>query len=192
MISFTANYVTDATIQKTYDKLHPNKNVTIVQLDPESKSDLKMLRDLNYTWNSEILPDLFNCFKEAYSNPKDDNLEKYYALTTQNKNFKNICPEYILGVVQVKENTDSDYVEIEYLEVDPDQQYGADYRKYKNIGKTLLTSVMNLFDKNKDVSVYALENAKPFYLSLGYKPIGEHEMRYSHNDYHERKLSLSA
>lgn len=178
MISFTANYITSTSIQKIDDKAHPNKDVAIVEFNPTSKDDLAALEDLNYTWDSKILPDLYLSFYDTFLSSGVDCSEKYYALTTQKDNFKKIQPECILGVVQVNDDKVSDSIEIDYLEVNPDEQYGSEFRRYKHVGKALLSSIFKLFRDKQVAKVYALEEAIPFYSALGVRQINEAEMEY--------------
>ena len=91
--------------------------------------------------------------------------KKYYVLTCQKRNFEKLDPDSILGAVQVESH--EKYNEINYLQVIPEQNYLNPEREYKNVGASIVDTILKLYP-NKQLMLYSSNSAINFYKKIGF------------------------
>ena len=182
-ISFTANFITNTTIQKkeNLDRPYQKEDAAIVELDINDESDMSALEDIKNTWKECGGTYITNIYKRASGTDyKDPNIIKdhFYALTTQKEDFKELRPSQILGVAVFSER-DGEENELSYMEVEPSVQYPRKNRKYKEVGDALLKFMSKTFNK------------KPYYVSSSLSAIGFYTKYdfYETDEYHPSCLT---
>lgn len=165
MITFRANLINYETIKK-----RTNRNqfyhypVSFVQLNPQNKNDLQALSkiDADWDWFSSYAHDIKLLLTS--NDTKDLNT---YALTTQEKNFESLNPQKVLGLACVKK-INPEQIVLEYLQVDPQNNYSKKNSKFKHIGIAIMNSLFKIYSGLEMILVSRLE-AEPFYEKLGFK-----------------------
>ena len=152
--NFTGTYI------KSVQVLKDNKpvNVSLIEL---THKDINCIDDIAELWNTDIIQKLANSMYLPLSGTKNP---KVYAISTQDKNFDKVSPQKVLSMFEVTER-DNSYA-LEYLEVKPTQKYENKKRRFSNIGKACIDYIKSRF-KRRDVEIYALESAAPFYAKMG-------------------------
>lgn len=171
-INFTANLVDSPTIkQRKYGFFWKPIDVSIVELDSTKLSDVNALGKTSKSWEKKgaiyvnhILYNIIPYLKAGFADIKDH----YYALTTQRDNFEKLEPENILGLMLFREKNDYKN-EICYLEVSPSTTKRKNlFRKYKEVGKTLVEFVKSQFSQKK-IEVWSDLDAIDFYKKRGFR-----------------------
>lgn len=171
-INFTANLIDRPTIkQRKYGFLWKPIDVSIVELDSTKLSDVNALGKTSKNWDKKgaiyvkhILFNIIPYLKAGIADIKDH----YYALTTQQDNFEKLEPENILGLMLFREKNDCKN-EICYLEVNPSTTKNKNiFRKYKDVGKTLVEFVKSQFSQKK-IEVWSDLDAIDFYKKRGFR-----------------------
>ncbi len=169
MISFKASVIGSAYIQK----LTPDKNFTdyqsrFVELNTDSNEDYEAIRTIARSWKqgSSFVVDMFDSFAtDRFLH--NETYKRYFALIKTHKPQLGVCAETILGVAAIKNEKDGTCT-ISQLQVDPDHEHGSSLRRYKGIGKQLLSSILDLIP-NKEFTLYASsKSAKIFYEKLNF------------------------
>lgn len=137
---------------------------SFVELNPNVEEDLEALRRTANSWKTaeyakSIYISAFSLKRGYFCN----DILKFYALTEQVKNYENMRPNKILGVMEVV--NDSDCAAVNYIQVKPPKN---DIKQYKHVGKTMLSSVRHQFE-NYPIVLNAVESAVGFYKKIGFK-----------------------
>jgi len=170
MISFTARYINSLNVQRisyTDDSIRPLK-VSCIELDPQNMADVDAAMALSDMWDSnEKYEDFIGLNMYASSEGELTGDIRYYALTTQEKDFNNPDPTEIIAVSQVLVKPKE--ARIEYLQVKP-ERYGMFVEPYKikYAGSRMLDLIKNLF-KGSNITLFSNPYAKKFYLKNGFK-----------------------
>lgn len=170
-ISFKGNYVCDTQVKKN------NKPYTLsfVQIDTKNKSDITALSELDYMYQRKsYFGDISDNASLDYRCNMSFNDKKYYVLTSQKRNFEKLDSDMILGAVQVEPHENCN--EINYLQVIPEQNYSNSNREYKNLGASIVGTILKLYP-DKQLMLYSSNSAIDFYKKLGFKQ-DESETRY--------------
>lgn len=168
-INFTANHVKNVTIaKKCFNKYQPCR-VSLVELDPANKRDVKVISDTADKWDIS-----FTCFTiedmlAARSNSEALEKLKVYALTKQKSGFDRMKYSDVLGVIQVKKGYE-DGNKIEVLQTNP--KYIKDQKNkfpaFRHIGKKLTKFVQKEYSE-APLYVHPTRFAVPFYEKLGFR-----------------------
>lgn len=167
MISFKANYINSASINRI--STNTPVKASIVELNPRCAGDVSCIQDVATDWDNGMTfaNNIKNHFLEC-NWLRFNNGKRFFALTMQRNNFENLKPYNVLGIVQITEGT-SDQIKINYLQVDPSNNYFAPNRTFSKIGKVMLDSVVGLFNKN--VVLNSVASAKKFYKKYGFEQV---------------------
>jgi len=179
-ISFTANYIKPAIIQKINTKNNKAETleVSCVELNPKDNRDLKAVREVVYDWETTdgydgaILSYMRNYASEGkyweVSSCSKEYLDKmkFYAITSQKENFENLDSDDILALGQIKVD---DNIELKYLQVKPESFTSyLKKEKFKYIGTQMLKLILSLFP-NKDITLCSSPYVYDFYLKNGFE-----------------------
>jgi len=177
MISFGAKYINSTTVQKIDTRTGAESpcKVSCVELNPRDDKDLKAVREAVYDWES---PDEYDAqilsYMENCANPNEENASylkkmKFYAITSQKKNFNNLESGDILALSQIIEG---DNVELKYLQVKPlGLSSFLKHQKIKYLGSKMIDLISFLFP-DKDITLCSNPRAYNFYLKNGFEKNG--------------------
>ncbi len=161
-ISFKGHYICDSQVKRN------NKPcaLSFVQIDTKNKSDIAALKELDYMYERKsYFGDISDNASLDYRCNISFNDKKYYVLTSQKRDFEKLDSDMILGAVQVEPHENCN--EINYLQVIPEQNYFNPEREYKNLGSSIVNTIMKLFPEKK-LMLYSSNSAINFYKKLGF------------------------
>jgi len=168
-INFTARQVSSTTIQHRLPfRNYTQSDVSIVELDRCNYSDMDALHDAAYKWENNGAKYARAIYNKAESGGYYHDILKdhYYALTTQNADFRKLRPDMILGLMVFSETKNPEN-EILYLEVNPSTSKSLNrIREYKQVGRKLVDFVHSKF-KKKDIFIQSDRDAIKFYKKMG-------------------------
>ena len=183
MLTFKAQLIQPIKVQKLgYDKKYHDHQASFVELNPKDMNDRLCLNEVNNNWEDKtsLASDIANDLNKDSKKEVCEIDKRYFALTTQNDDFKNLDHKQILGVVNIIEIA-STLNHLKFLQVKPSCNYGRNNRKFKDIGKGILDSLKAMFP-SRDITLEAIDGSIMFYKKNGFKivsPFGD--MRFSPN-----------
>lgn len=171
MISFKANYIGSANIKDSYrDKNQVNCNVSFVEVNPQSESDVTTMREVTLNWGRDsYATNIMEYFQYSHFCGEDFDENRFFALTTQKNNFEKLEADDVLALALVFKESKR-RVDLKYLQVDPENNYFSGERRYEGIGRGILQSICKLFE-NKDIFLQSVKTACEFYKLQGFKQI---------------------
>lgn len=170
MINFKAKPIYPVNIMKIDGVGYRTKTpANFVELESNSYSDVLALSRAAMLWDKEnnnkttLAAAIFSDFVDDYTKPEF----KFFAVTKQMEGFDRLNPDDILGIAEVKPLT-SKMQELVLLQTRPRDKFISQNRKYTEVGRNLVESIISLFPK-KDLLVEPLAEARDFYFKLGFK-----------------------
>lgn len=157
-VHFGAKHI--QTLKYTDKHTFSHEKVAFVEINPKSTLDTTTIKTLTNEWNDApyvkaIHEDVLELRKEK---PKINS--KIFALTKQNKNYKNLESRQILGIVEVS-NKNKQTAYIEYLQVDP-------LMKKARVG----TNILNILKQmHNSIELHSADSALEFYTKNGFEII---------------------
>ncbi len=175
-INFKANFLKTTYIPKQVsDTICEPQEVSIVELNPKDKKDVRTLAETSCKWENVASGFSSEIYNEALK-PKmypDIAAEHYLALTTQNKDYKNLDTSKILGLVLFSETYDTEN-QLNWLQVNPTtNKKNSSKRTFKNVGTELVNYIKSITDK--PIYVQSADDAIPFYKKNGFLRQGKHD-----------------
>ena len=172
-VSFKASIVNYATIIKK-DKITQMESDYIgsfVELDKNNKDDYRALKDVASKWERGVsyamdILDNF-AFERSGKNIINNGKYRYFALTTNNKPFKKLKPESILGVASIIERDDKPFT-LQHLQVHPEHTNLAENRGFRHIGESIAKSIQNLIKSNILNLYSSSDEATAFYKKMNF------------------------
>ncbi|MCQ2754977.1 MAG: GNAT family N-acetyltransferase [bacterium] len=165
-VSFGANALYRPNVKRIdlNTRKYKTYKAAFVEIDP--KNDLKALATASDNWNDgftfleNIVTIITNkCYRES---------DKIYALTSQTKDFENLDPDDLLGVVLVN-CADDKYNTINFLQTNPYFEYIRGYsRFFKGIGKSIIRCIKREA-KDKGLKTFSTRDAVTFYKKYGFE-----------------------
>ena len=177
MINFKGQYIQPITIQrKGIDNNFHDYKVSLAELKTSSQNDLIAINNLNCAWNNcqTLVNDTAKIFNSLYAKTKSSEDEHFYVITTQKENYDKLNQDNILGILQTKNKNGK--IEIENLQVSPSTNYFAIVRNFKQVGRSLVTAVINL-NRDKSIELLSEFSALPFYEKMGFVRTGNKTTR---------------
>ncbi len=183
MITFQGSYLHPVFVKKRCSLTQfKDCQVAFVELNPSSSTDLRMLNSISSDWQdgtpggtyaTEICESFNNAYLhtlEAYDNLYFPNIknfnDRFFAITSQKQDFDNLNPENTLAVVKITKKSPK-LVGLEFLQVNPNHNYNAEYPNYKRVGAAIIDSLKSLFKGNR-IEVSSDYNAISFYEKQGF------------------------
>lgn len=168
-ISFGAKFIRPSVVNKlSSDNQYLPHNISFVKINPKSKDDLRVLKDLCSSWAPQTFVDdiCWDVFTILRQNPKDGFV---YAATEQLNKFSKLEPKKVLGLVELTPDGDKQ-VFIEYLQVNPKYITDRKNSPIKGIGTSILNCLKSLY-KDKKISLMSVESkaVEQFYINNGFK-----------------------
>ena len=180
MISFRANCIATSTINK-YNSQNEKESlpVSFVQLNLDDKNDKKALKSLAKTWIGNIYAHkISKDFQKQNDSKQKENPLYFYGLTLQQDGFEKIDPSQVLGITEISNFIEPDYlklgfysyddVEINYIQTNPQCQYPCYKSGIKDIGKKMIACLREHFAKS-NLWVIPSTDATKFYEKLGFE-----------------------
>lgn len=171
-ISFKANYVNNAKVRKlTANNEYKKIPAVVVELSIKSKEDLKTLEKVASRWalGDIYANDVYERFKVNAQEKPETPKERFFALTTQLKDYNELKPHKILGVAELYKYCE-DKTEIEFLQADPKYQNPFIPREIVGIGYALVEELLNVI-KDKEIVLFTTPKAKSLYEKFGFKNV---------------------
>ena len=173
MISFQAKYHLPATyLQRDLKKKKfIEKPASFIEFEPANEKDTFALIETAKIWqrnNNGKSTFASDIARDAYCDFVGQ-VYRYFGLTSQMENFKNLDPKKILAVMEVAPRSEK-LQEIVLLQADPTKNYHSEERMFKHVGKSIFTSLCKMFPKS-DIILEPIENARPFYRNIGMKDL---------------------
>jgi len=181
-ISFKANFVKPVIVKKKDDNHnYANTKVSLVEIDVDNKGDMYALKELPQNWGPDnFSSDIYNNAKKRHMTGDVDSDVHTYAVTSQNHNFQTLNSDKILGVAELID-VDSKNNKLNLLQVNPDYSksyvYSKDNRKYKNVGSSMLNSLINLAP-DKNLNVRTTQWVEDFYKKHDFEKVGNSDLDY--------------
>lgn len=179
MLTFTANLIDTAEIPRRYSSKQGSSRtapvvtskckVSFVELNPFSENDMRLVKELPSIWSEG--PD-FRYFRDSFLHDSSsyDDVSRFFALTTQTEDVRKLNPSKILGLAKTTREYGYGYgyVNIDTIQVNPLDYFNNPLSKYKNVGKTIMNSLINLF-KNETVEILAPDNFVKYFEKFDFK-----------------------
>lgn len=163
-INFTGNYITSLNVLKKnkYNEFVPHK-VSLVEIDALNEKDIFALKEIERDWDEPYTEIISDDAQMIFKNTEKNLFHRFFVLTNQKDNFNNLLSDEVLAATEISSFPAAKNVNIDVLQVDPDNNYYSCYRNYKKIGSTFLDGIKNIF-KGKEITVQSAPSALPFYL----------------------------
>lgn len=174
MLTFKAQRISPIFIHKLgKDNKYHKYEANLVKLNPSVRADVRCIEDVNKAWEdgNSLVDDVAKNMRDEFVNGKTEDESRYYAITTQNKNYSKMNPGEILGVSEVLTTEEENVDYIDAIQVAP--MYTRDNlgRTFRGIGNAILNSIKALAP-TKDFILEARSSALSFYEKNGFKAIG--------------------
>ena len=170
-ISFTANLIKRTQVQKSenYRDYYPS-DVSIVELDKDDEEDVKSLYQTAVLWNYQGAKYASDIFHEAIKGYEYDDVDRehYFALTTQTKDFENLCPDKVLGLMLFSQTNNAED-EINWFQVRPNTNTKQTWkREYKKIGEAMVNLLKGIYFE-KPIHVQSVPESVGFYKKMEFQ-----------------------
>ena len=171
MITFKSSFINNVNIPiiKPEEK-KTDQGCSLVEFNTNSESDYKLLKDLSKNWNNgrSYAADVFDYFsvqrvcqgKTYFPN------HRYFGLI-ENTNDK-VNSDSVLGVINILEQTEDNSCILAYLQVNPENVYGAENRKLKHIGELLVKNILDIISAKTYKAIAVNKNSKLFFEKLNF------------------------
>ena len=180
-VNFKASFVSKATVLKRTEnslKTIPQE-VSFIKLTPSNSYDRKALKDIYNSWQHSFVESMYYDMQDAFKHVDEG---KVFALTTQEKGFKKVDSDKVIGLVEVFPNgKNGEGIFLDYILKAPKkiQKKMGDFCK---IGETMLNSLKKLY-KGEKITLISLsnDNVQNFYKRNGFKehPCGGNVFTYT-------------
>ena len=177
-ISFSGIYKKPVTIKKYVNGQYKPFQASIVKAE---ESDINALQKVRQLWNRQLL-------NMILAEPQYLNKSKHvYILTKQKDNFKNLNPEDILAMAELREDKYCAINTLEAIQVHPDiektnitifsrfknyimKKLNKDSKnfEYKEVGTNLVKTIQE-YHSDKVMDLCPINTAAKFYKKLGFK-----------------------
>ena len=174
MISFKARLVNQTTVRKIIPTgIDKTCGASLIQLDSACIKDLELMERVSNEWGylDTYAYDVKSTMSKEFYLPKyrNSSQKEFYALTLQERGFNNPEYEKILGVMQV-DKANMNKLNLDFIQVNPRHQFGCANAEYKNIGKSMIFSLL-LLTQAKFFALNSVGKNSAFYEKLGFKKI---------------------
>jgi len=177
--SFTAKQINKETILKLNSeaKNYFPQEANFIEINPNNKYDIKALLEIANNWIYGMYSNVISYNgKRLKEKELDRCTNKIFALTKQTKDFKIIKSDEILGIMEIDLEKPKK-VNLNYIQVMPDNIHINKERSYKNIGTALIKSIRKRFN-DKTLSLNPIEKEIEFYKKLGLKEVCKNPLTY--------------
>lgn len=137
-LGFKANFECKAEIKKINSGGYVPEFVNWVKFDRNNLLDVMALSYAARSWEREKFASniAYRAMLMSETRLKDEPCE-IYIMTRQDKDFDDLDDSKILGMAEI-EKKDKNSVELNYIQVDPEQTSSCQRAEYKNIGSKML------------------------------------------------------
>lgn len=159
-MSFTGSFIKSVKIKERHFLNYKDKYVNLVNMNINEYQDKNSLLGMINFWGykSNVVHNLITDTEKTQSN--------ILVLTTQEGDYTRITPQSILGIVQYKKLEDNSVL-LYRIEKQPEFSNNFLLKKYKNIGRGLINSIIYV-SKPKKITASVLRSAKGFYEKMNF------------------------
>jgi len=160
-ISFGAKFRTNSQILKynSISKKYESCSAALVEIETQRKSDVSAVKKTAQDWGATSYANgIARILGLVYKRHVNSEKHSIYALTTQEKDFSELVPNKILGLIEV--DNSQPVIKINYLQAIPTSKYPVKLRNYKGIGKSLVDFLKSF---RKEITLRADYRAANFY-----------------------------
>lgn len=168
-ITFGANFINNAQV-KIFNNVRQNydlKKVAFTKFDPNNSNDLQAMFSAVAHWKGDnhIAGEICNQAMQLSNLKACSPPIEFYILTKQDKEFKKLDYNKILGLAKVRcDEKGKGYLSL--LQVKPEIKYGTEKRAVKGAGKAIIDELKKIYTKEiKLISTYFSAN---FYEKQGF------------------------
>lgn len=157
--SFGARYIKDVNILK-YNEIKNKYEKAPVSFIEIERGDKDVLTNLNKKWAEAIfMGDIYDDFVTYCK-------RKFYAVTAQRSDFKNLKSSEILTIGEINEGLCGDNY-LEFLQASPKTTHNP-YFEYKKCGSGFLDGLKSIYS-SISLKTVSLEKVRSFYENNGFK-----------------------
>lgn len=151
-------------------------NISFVEFEPVNIQDYEALKKISKAWKEALFADnIKSVASDIIKRKKSKKDNRIFFVTKQTDNFHQLDSESVLGIAHMYKD-DSNMAELKYLQVLPTTKYGSRKREFKEVGNSIVRSILSLYDCNVKVRPYY--PAVSFYERLGFKLINLEKFEY--------------
>lgn len=161
-------------LKRTSEKSFKPLTTSFVEIKPGNAKDMDALNKVGEYWPESYAGNMAYLAKTISQGRFSANDYKFYALTKQAENLASLNPDDILGLAEIS-LTGKNKININYLQVDPEQVYKIE-PEYNKIGSRILDSLKNLY-RTITLKPNSKGTAK-FYERNGFVPVKENPKVY--------------
>ena len=176
MITFKANYVSKAAIDRYYSQTNSKKHpASFVRLNPTDEKDILALLNTKNIWGkSEFGGTLYDRALFMHYDNENSEDKEIYLLTEQLEDYENLDANKILamGLIMTRANN---FKYLTYLQVKPNHMWENQkniYKGFRHIGTEFLNCCKEKF-KNFSLVLNATKESESFYLKNGFELINK-------------------
>lgn len=144
-INFTKNLIKTVTVRKTDGK---NAVMNFVEYDIKNKKDAKQIAKLAKKWaDARYINELsssFNNLSAYYFKDKQDTFDKYHFFGLEDSFGKILSLAQTTNQKLPFDKKPEGYITLDFIQTKPKEMYSSDKRKYKGLGETLLSSIVEV------------------------------------------------
>lgn len=167
-ISFKAQFISPATIKQLYQiKGMQDKAVSFVELEARNINDRKAMQAVDRLWGEGDTFVAGMVGDVDYETLWGGRIHRYFALTSQLRDFDKVVADKVLGMAEIVRNSDN-LINLKYLQAHPDNLYYSFAKLYSGIGTAILNSIKLHFPTD-DIILNTVESAREFYKMNGFK-----------------------
>ena len=143
----------------------------MVELNLNSKNDLVALEKVASKWafGDIYARDIYERFKTNVNEKPENPQERFFVLTTQQKEYSNLKPHKILGVAELYKPSE-EKTEIEFLQANPKYQNPFIPREIIGVGKAMVENLLEIITDN-EIVLFTTPKAKTLYEKFGFKNV---------------------
>lgn len=171
-VNFKASLVSKTTVLKRTENSFKTipQEASFIKLSLNNSYDRKALKDIKQSWQHPFVESMYFDFVDFLKHIEEGNI---FALTIQDKGFKNVAPEKVLGLVEVLSNGKTGQgIFLDYILKAP-KNIQAKMGDFCKIGETMLNNLKNVY-KGEIIRLFSLsdDSIKEFYRRNGFKQLG--------------------
>lgn len=164
-ISFKATNAGSTTILvRRQDGEFTTQPAYFAKMNRDSKMDYYSASDVADLW-VDVRPNYVKSIQN-HASIIDEEKRDVYFFTTQEKNYRKIRPEQVIGMFEVTHNPNSDF--INFIQSHPNAMHGAENRLYKNVGQEMVNKIDKLSNA-PEIFLKTLKKLTQFYAKYGYR-----------------------
>ena len=169
-INFNAKLLSKTYVKRINElRCYRPQEAFFVEIEPNNLEDIYALEKIYETWTNEIFAGkILNTSWMLNTGMYDSDFHSIYALTTQQKNHKQLNPDDVLCIMEVL-RSEPKSVYLNYIQGRTDTIYGSEgLTEFKHIGKATIKALREHF-AGLAITLNPTKAAEKFYAKIGFK-----------------------